>query len=93
MQPMLLLMNASTPYVITGTWAAPDREKGRCLCLVWRVNGLQGCENRETPEEKGMKKTWLAERLGKSYNMVNSYVQNRQQPRLEVLYEIAKIWI
>jgi transcriptional regulator with XRE-family HTH domain len=23
--------------------------------------------------------------------MVNSYVQNRQQPRLEVLYEIAKI--
>lgn len=25
------------------------------------------------------------------YQMVNSYVQNRQQPRLEVLYEIAKI--
>lgn len=23
--------------------------------------------------------------------MVNGYVQNRQQPRLEVLYEIAKI--
>jgi transcriptional regulator with XRE-family HTH domain len=23
--------------------------------------------------------------------MVNSYVQNRQQPRLEVLYEIARI--
>lgn len=23
--------------------------------------------------------------------MVNAYVQNRQQPRLEVLYEIAKI--
>jgi transcriptional regulator with XRE-family HTH domain len=33
----------------------------------------------------------LAEQLGKSYNMVNSYVQNRQQPRLEVLFEIAKI--
>jgi len=33
----------------------------------------------------------LAEKLGKSYNMVNGYVQNRQQPRLEVLYEIAKI--
>lgn len=30
-------------------------------------------------------------RLGKSYNMVNAYVQNRQQPRLEVLYEIAEI--
>ena len=23
--------------------------------------------------------------------MVNSYVQNRQQPRLEVLYEIAEV--
>jgi putative transcriptional regulator len=42
-------------------------------------------------EVKGIKQTWLAEQLGKSYNMVNGYVQNRQQPRLEVLYEIAKI--
>ena len=42
-------------------------------------------------EEKGIKQKWLAEKLGKSYNMVNGYVQNRQQPRLEVLYEIAKI--
>lgn len=42
-------------------------------------------------DEKGIKQTWLAERLGKSYNMVNAYAQNRQQPRLEVLYEIAKI--
>jgi transcriptional regulator with XRE-family HTH domain len=33
----------------------------------------------------------LAEKLGKSYNMVNGYVQNQQQPRLEILYEIAKI--
>jgi transcriptional regulator with XRE-family HTH domain len=42
-------------------------------------------------EEKGIKQTWLADKLGKSYNMVNGYVQNRQQPRLEVLYEIAEI--
>jgi putative transcriptional regulator len=42
-------------------------------------------------DEKGIKQTWLAEQLGKSYNMVNAYVQNRQQPRLEVLYEIAEI--
>ena len=33
----------------------------------------------------------LAEKLDKSYNMVNGYVQNRQQPRIEVLNEIAKI--
>jgi putative transcriptional regulator len=46
---------------------------------------------KEVLEEKGIKQTWLAEKLGKSYNMVNGYVQNRQQPRLEVLFEIAKI--
>ena len=42
-------------------------------------------------EEKGIKQKWLAEKLGKSFNSVNSYVQNRQQPRLEVLNEIAEI--
>lgn len=46
---------------------------------------------KEVLEEKGIKQTWLADRLGKSYNMVNGYVQNRQQPRLEVLYQIAEI--
>ena len=46
---------------------------------------------KEVLDEKGIKQTWLAEKLGKSYNMVNGYVQNRQQPRLEVLYEIARI--
>lgn len=46
---------------------------------------------KEVLEEKGIKQTWLAEQLGKSYNMVNGYVQNRQQPRLEVLYNIARI--
>lgn len=46
---------------------------------------------KEVLADKGIKQTWLAEQLGKSYNMVNGYVQNRQQPRLEVLFEIAKI--
>jgi DNA-binding Xre family transcriptional regulator len=46
---------------------------------------------KEVLADKGIKQTWLAEKLGKSYNMVNSYVQNRQQPRLEILFEIAKI--
>jgi putative transcriptional regulator len=46
---------------------------------------------KEVLEEKGIKQIWLAERLGKSYNMVNGYVQNRQQPRLEILFEIARI--
>ena len=42
-------------------------------------------------EEKGIKQTWLADKLGKSYNMVNSYVQKRQQRRPEEVYEKAKI--
>jgi putative transcriptional regulator len=46
---------------------------------------------KEVLEEKRIKQTWLAEKLSKSYNMVNGYVQNRQQPRLEVLSEIAEI--
>jgi transcriptional regulator with XRE-family HTH domain len=46
---------------------------------------------KEVLDEKGIKQTWLSDQLGKSYNMVNAYVQNRQQPRLEILYEIANI--
>jgi len=46
---------------------------------------------KEVLEEKGIKQIWLADKLGKSFNTVNSYVQNRQQPRLEVLGQIAKI--
>lgn len=46
---------------------------------------------KEVLEQKGIKQTWLAEKLNKSYNMVNGYVQNRRQPSLEVLNEIAEI--
>ena len=46
---------------------------------------------KEVLEQKGINQTWLAEKLGKSYNMVNAYSQNRQQPRLETLMEIAEI--
>jgi putative transcriptional regulator len=42
-------------------------------------------------EEKGIKQKWLADKLDKSFNTVNSYVQNRQQPRLEILNQIAEI--
>lgn len=38
-------------------------------------------------KEIGVKQTWLAEKLGKSYNMVNGYVQDKQQPRLKVLFK------
>ena len=46
---------------------------------------------KEVLEEKGIKQVWLAKKLQKSYNMVNSYVQNRTQPSLEDLYRIARI--
>lgn len=46
---------------------------------------------KEVLEEKGIKQTWLAEKLGKSYNMVNAYVQNRRQPSLEDLYKISDV--
>lgn len=46
---------------------------------------------KEVLKEKGVKQVWLAERLGKSYNMVNGYVTNKRQPSIEVLYEIAKL--
>ena len=46
---------------------------------------------KEVLEERGIKQTWLAERLGKSFCIVNSYVCNRRQPSLDVLFEKAKI--
>ena len=42
-------------------------------------------------EEKGITHTWLSKKLGKSFNMINSYVQNRSQPNIETLYQIAEI--
>ena len=46
---------------------------------------------KEVLKQKGIKQTWLAQKLGKSYNMTNSYVQNRSQPSLEDLNRIANI--
>ena len=46
---------------------------------------------KEVLAEKGITQTWLAEKLNKSFNMVNSYVQNRRQPSVETLFKIAEI--
>lgn len=46
---------------------------------------------KEVLEEQGRSQKWLAKQISKSYNMVNAYAQNRQQPRLETLNKIAKI--
>ncbi len=46
---------------------------------------------KEVLQEKGIKQTWLAEKLGKSFNIVNDYCNNRRQPTLENLNIISKI--
>ena len=46
---------------------------------------------KEVLGEKEITQTWLSKELGKSYNMVNSYVQNRRQPSIEVLFKIADL--
>jgi transcriptional regulator with XRE-family HTH domain len=46
---------------------------------------------KEVLDEKGISQTWLAKRLDKSFNSVNSYVCNRTQPNLETLLQISQI--
>jgi transcriptional regulator with XRE-family HTH domain len=46
---------------------------------------------KEVLQEKGIKQTWLAEKLGKSFNIVNDYCNNRRQPSLELLNKMAVI--
>ena len=46
---------------------------------------------KEVLKERGIKQTWLAEKLGKSFKIVNSYACNRTQPPLDTLYQIADI--
>ena len=46
---------------------------------------------KEVLEQKGIKQVWLADQLGKSYNIANGYVQNRSLLSIEVIYKIADI--
>ena len=46
---------------------------------------------KEVLDEKGISQTWLAKKLEKSFNSVNSYVCNRTQPNLETLLQISQI--
>ena len=46
---------------------------------------------KEVLEDRGIKQMWLAEKLGKSFSIVNAYVCNRRQPSLEVLYQVANL--
>lgn len=46
---------------------------------------------KEVLNEKGIKQVWLSDKLGKSFNIVNDYCNNKRQPSIEVLFEIAQI--
>ena len=46
---------------------------------------------KEILEVKGLSQTELAEKLGKSFNMVNLYATNKIQPPIPVLYQVAEI--
>ena len=46
---------------------------------------------KEVLEDKWQTQMWLAEKLDKSYNMVNSYAKNRRQPSIGTLFKIAAI--
>lgn len=46
---------------------------------------------KEVLNEKGIKQTWLAEQLGKSFAMGNAYVGNHRQPSLDMIAQIADI--
>lgn len=55
-------------------------------------NKFNNESNKGDLKHKEIKQRWLAEQLGKSYNMINSYAQNRRQPSVEDLYKIAEIF-
>ena len=46
---------------------------------------------KEVLKEQGRSQTWLAEKLDKSYPIVNNYCNNNKQPSLEALRQIADI--
>ena len=53
------------------------------------VEGLTNSINKVLIE-KGIKQTWFAEKLSKRFTIVNSYVCNRRQPSIELLFYIAQ---
>ena len=44
----------------------------------------------EVLKHQGRTQKWLSSKIGKSYNMINSYVKNRRQPSLKTLFKIAE---
>ncbi len=41
--------------------------------------------------KKKVLKTWLSDRVCKSFNMVNYYYNDKRQPSLEILFKVAEL--
>lgn len=46
---------------------------------------------KEVLKQQGRSQIWLAEQIGKSYNVVTNYCNNHSQPSILVLNSISKI--
>lgn len=46
---------------------------------------------KEVLTEQGRTQTWLADKINKSYIVVNKYCNNNTQPAIPVLIQIAKV--
>jgi putative transcriptional regulator len=46
---------------------------------------------KEVLKAQGRKQSWLADELGKNYVIVTRYVNNKTQPSIETLREIARV--
>ncbi len=80
--------SGSVSLPVQSTLAQSDEQKEQELLNQY---GFPTNRIKEVLIEKGIKQTWLAEKLGKSFTIVNSYVCNRRQPSLELLFQIAEI--
>ena len=61
------------------------------LCTRQTKENVNMNRIKEVLETKGISQTELANRLEKSFNMVNLYATNKVQPPIPVLYQIADI--
>ena len=62
------------------------------ICCKQIINNIMKLNCiKEVLDERGITQTWLANKLGKSFNSVNAYVCNRTQPNLETLLQISQI--
>lgn len=62
-----------------------------CTFVIVRQKNANMNRIKKVLEVKGISQTELANKLGKTFNMVNLYATNKVQPPVPVLYQIANI--